>query len=133
MKTIRLYCKTCNAKLTDDLTEESSTTLRFEDGVDMIAKNKFSITNHENIGKEIVIAIDAYCLKNHKSCNRFSGCCGSSGLDGMNKTCLNGHEVATEVSDCCTTHYIKINLDKVTIKEKINDYEYKKNFTEFNS
>ena len=126
MKTIRLYCKTCNAKLTDDLTEESSTTLRFEDGVDMIAKNKFSITNHENIGKEIVIAIDAYFLKNHKNCNRFSGCCGSSGLDGMNKTCVNGHEVATEVSDCWTPHYMKINLDKVTSKEKITDYEYKK-------
>ncbi len=123
MKTIRLYCKTCNAKLTDDLTEVGLTTLRFEDGVDMIAKNKFSI-NHEN--KELVIAIDDYEFKNHRHVSRFNGCCGSSGLDGMNKTCINGHEVATEVSDCWTPHYILINLNKVIVKEKINDYEYKK-------
>ena len=74
MKTIRLYCKTCNAKLTDDLTEMSSTALRFEDGVDMIVKNKFSITNLENRDKEIVIAIDAYYFKNHNSKCELTAC-----------------------------------------------------------
>ncbi|MEO7976632.1 hypothetical protein [Flavobacterium sp.] len=124
MKTIKLYCKVCNVKLTDQLEEIHESALVFNDGETVIAKNKFSI-HTENGSKEIVVAIDTYFLENHTDRLRFTGCCGSSGLDSMNKTCMNGHEVATEVSDCYTPHYISFNLKKVIIKEVTDDYNLK--------
>jgi hypothetical protein len=105
MKTIKLYCKICKVKLTDALEEIHESALTFNDGEPAIAKDKFSV-HTENGSKEILVAIESYFLENHKDLRRFTGCCGSSGLDGMNKTCINGHEVATEVSDCYTPHYI---------------------------
>jgi len=126
MKTIKMYCKACNVKLTDELEEIHESLLNFNNyGETAIDKGKFSV-HTENGNKELIIAIDPYFLKNHKDMGRFTGCCGSSGLDGMNKTCLNGHEVATEVSDCCTPHYIGFNLKKVIIKEVTDDYNLKK-------
>jgi len=124
MKTIKLYCKVCNVKLTDHLEEIHESALVFNDGEAAIAKDKFSV-HTENGNKEIVVAIDSYFLENHKDTLRFTGCCGSSGSDGMNKTCANGHEVATEVSDCYTPHYIGFNLKKVIIKEVTDDYNLK--------
>ena len=122
MKTIKMYCKTCNVKLTDELKEIHESLLNFNAyGESAIAKNKFSV-HTENGSKELIVAIDIYFLKNHKDRLRFTGCCGSSGSDGMNKTCVNGHEVATEVSDCYTPHYIGFNLKKVIIKEVKDDY-----------
>lgn len=122
MKTIRIYCKKCNEKLTDDLYEIDSNKLRFEDRVSAIDSGKFSIWKNMNDVKELIVAIEHYKLINHKDFRRFAGCCGSSGIDGMNKTCKNGHEVATEVSDCWTSHAIFFNLDKVIVKEIIDDY-----------
>jgi len=124
MKTIKIYCKTCNVKLTDELEEIHESTLAFNDGKAAIAKDKFSV-HTENGNKELIVAIDSYFLKDHKDIGRFTGCCGSSGLDGMNKTCINGHEVATEVSDCYTPHYIGFNLKKVIIKEVKDNYNLK--------
>ena len=124
MRTIRIYCKICKSKLTDELSEVNEDLLKLYDNVDAIEKNKFSIMT-ENDKKELLVAIGLYYLKNHKFISRFNGCCGSSGLDGMNKTCENGHEVATEVSDCWTPHYISFNLDKIVVKEFINDYKVK--------
>ena len=123
MKTIKIYCKICKVKLTEELEEINEDTLQFNDvGKALIAKDKFSF-HTENGHKEVLVAIDAYFLKNHKDLMRFTGCCGSSGLDGMNKTCVNGHEVATEVSDCYTPHYITFNLKKVIIKEITANYK----------
>lgn len=125
MKTIKIYCKICNVKLTDKLEEIDESTLNFnDDGKPAIAKDKFSV-HTENGKKELIVAIDTYFLKDHKDRMRFTGCCGSSGFDGMNKTCINGHEVATEVSDCYTPHYIGFDLKNVIIKEVIDDYNLK--------
>ncbi|WP_312078284.1 hypothetical protein [Chryseobacterium sp.] len=38
-------------------------------------------------------------------------------LEELNKLCKNGHEVATEISDCCTSIYLHFSLDHVVIKE----------------
>ena len=96
--------------------------LRFEDGVCAIDSGKFSIWENMDNSKELIVAVEDYNLINHKDSRRFTGCCGSSGIDGMNKTCKNGHEVATEISDCYTPHYIGFNLKKVIIKEVTDDY-----------
>ncbi len=110
--------------MTEDLLEVKEDTLKLYDNTDAIEKNKFSILT-ENEVKELVVALGDYHLKNHKYVSRFQGCCGSSGLDGMNKTCGNGHEVATEVSDCWTPHYIGFNLEKIIIKEVSDPYNIK--------
>ncbi|SEN93626.1 hypothetical protein SAMN05444671_2495 [Flavobacterium sp. CF108] len=122
MKTIRIYCKKCKEQLTQNLVETESKHLRFEDGTRAINSGKFSIYENENNVKEVIVAIEDYELRNHKDLRRFTGCCGSSGTDGMNKTCKNGHEVATEVSDCWTPHYINFDLNNIIIKEVIDDY-----------
>lgn len=45
----------------------------------------------------------------HDDPRRVSGCCGPSGIDGVNTLCANGHEVATESSDCWTgPHYVEL-------------------------
>ena len=123
MKTIRIYCKKCKEQLTQNLVEIDSKHLRFEDGVKAIGSGKFSICKDEICNtKGLIAALENYELKNHKDLRRFTGCCGSSGSDGMNKTCKNGHEVATEVSDCWTAHYINFNLNNIIIKQVIDDY-----------
>lgn len=63
-------------------------------------------------------------MKNHPETRRFQGCCGSSGAGGLNKVCANGHEVATEFSDCYMPHYIVFDRESVVIKQKMNDYDY---------
>ncbi|WP_136666541.1 hypothetical protein [Flavobacterium sp. H122] len=126
MRTIKMHCKKCNVKLTAEFYEVYKSELRFDDGTNMIEKNKFSVYFNEFTNKkELVIAIDDYYFKNHKDSRRFTGCCGSSGIDGMNKVCANGHEIATEFSDCYMPHYISVNLENVLIKEVSNAYEIK--------
>lgn len=122
MRTIKIYCKVCNLKLTDELIEVGQDSLRHDDGISAIEENKFSVITEDFKKKELIVKINDYYLKNHKNRNRFSGCCGSAGLDGMNKTCQNGHEVATEMSDCYMPHYIVFDLDKIVIKGKKDDY-----------
>ena len=124
MKTIRIYCKKCHLNLTDNLVEVDEKNIREEDNVEAINKNSFSVTT-ANGRKQLIVALDGYYLINHPDQNRFHGCCGSSGSDGLNKLCANGHEVATEVSDCWLPHYIEFDLDKVIVKEIISDYNYK--------
>src|SRR5262249_40013798 len=40
----------------------------------------------------------------HPDPRRRNGCCGMDGCDGMNLVCPEGHEVATERSDCWMAH-----------------------------
>jgi hypothetical protein len=123
---IKIYCKECGSKLTDELTAIPESLLCWEDGQAIMPKNNFSFFYNKMSGTDsIMVAIDQYHLKDHPDQSRFYGCCGSSGLDGLNKLCVNGHEVATEVSDCFTNHYIDFDNNKVVVKEKIDDYTYK--------
>lgn len=126
MRTIKMYCKKCGIQLTDTLQEVTTSVLRFEDNVPMIGPNQFSVYMNEfTHEKEIVIAIEEYYFKKHTDSKRFSGCCGSSGIDGMNLLCPNGHEVATEFSDCYMPHYISVTIENVLIKDFTDTYEVK--------
>lgn len=124
MKTVRVYCKKCNHKLTENLFEVDEKSIRDEDNENAIDKNSFSLIT-DNDQKQFIVALDDYHLVNHPDRKRFQGCCGSSGSDGLNKLCANGHEVAKEISDCWLSHYIEFDLDKVIVKEIISDYGYK--------
>jgi len=123
MRTIRIYCKNCNSKLTDNLIEVEEKNVRDEENVDAISKNSFALINF-NAKKQFIVALDGYHLVNHPDTNRFHGCCGSSTFE-FNKLCNNGHEVAKEISDCWLPHYIEFDLDKIIAKEIISDHEFK--------
>ncbi|WP_163394242.1 hypothetical protein [Flavobacterium limi] len=124
MRTIKIYCKECEKELTHELTE---TNIFWTNGLEFMLDNQFSILLKENENtKSVIVPIANYYLKDHSDKSRFQGCCGSSGLDGLNKLCLNGHEVATEFSDCWTDEYIEFDNNKVIIKEKDTDNNFKK-------
>lgn len=125
MRTIKIYCKTCGISLTEPLVELNEKDLRLEDATNALQSGLFSIMTEDD-KKQLVISLDEGYIFNHPDHNRFQGCCGSSGADGLNKLCSNGHEVATEFSDCYMPHYIAFDTDKIMIKEKISDYDYRK-------
>ena len=117
MRTIKMYCKKCNVKLTEELKEMDYHTVTFPDEANAIPHGRF--TQYEYNSKiSILISREEHFMKNHANPGRFSGCCGSDGSNGMNKLCVNGHEVATEVSDCYTSYYIRMHLKNVVVKEK---------------
>jgi len=126
MKTIKIYCKECEIELTHELIEIPEADLCYEDYEDMMAENNFCyVVEPQSKIEFLLTAVTRHKLKDHSDSRKFSGCCGSSGANGLNKLCLNCHEVATEISDCWTSHYIKFDIDKVIIKEKINDYNFR--------
>lgn len=117
MKTIKLYCKTCGAPLTGALQEKKSNNVRVGDGENALEKGSFCMMLWENNKEELIVSIKENILKDHHEQRRFQGCCGSDGGSGLNKLCANGHEVATEFSDCYMPHYIAIDIDRVTVKQ----------------
>src|SRR6185437_11675654 len=57
-------------------------------------------------GRILVNAESLIHTEFHPDSGRHNGCCGRDGLDGPNRVCANGHEIATEVSDCWTLHAV---------------------------
>jgi len=119
MRAIKIYCKECEIELTSELIEISEKDLCWEDSKDIMPKNSFSIlVNKQTNNKSLLVGLYDYNLKDHPDKTRFYGCCGSDGSHGLNKLCLNDHEVATEVSDCWTGCYIEFDINKVTVKDE---------------
>jgi len=125
MKTIKLYCKKCNVALTNDLSEISNSEIEWKEEGNSIPENHY-INSVDNGREKISVTIDTYLLKDNPI-NRNFGCCGNSNEESYNKTCVNGHEVATRIDDCFTGYYIEFDLKKIIIKEKNKDgYPYAK-------
>ena len=61
-------------------------------------------------GGPIVNLADMVGVKRHPD-RWFDGCCGALGASGPNLLCANGHEVATEVSDCTTLNGVWLVVD----------------------
>ncbi|PIF44375.1 hypothetical protein CLU96_1340 [Chryseobacterium sp. 52] len=116
MKNIQLLCKSCSIKLTEVLHVVSESKIKWEYEQDILGEKEAVISMHLDT-MYILTNLDDEELINHPDCNRFSGCCGSSGSNGVNRLCKNGHEVATETSDCCTSLYLSFSSDHVIIKE----------------
>ncbi|WP_228461082.1 hypothetical protein [Chryseobacterium defluvii] len=116
MEKIQLLCKKCAAELSEVLSIVPETRIVWIDERDILKDGQcaFSINNNKKV---VLTNLRDERLINHSELVRFSGCCGSSGSDGMNKLCKNGHEVATEFSDCWISRYLEFSLDHVTIKE----------------
>lgn len=115
MNTIIIYCKKCNKRITDELVEMDRSEIIFPDFADAIPEGRFTIFKDADFLNLLVNKNQPF-LKDHTDTNRFSGCCGSSGIYGMNKVCINNHEVATEFSDCYTSYYLSVSLKNTIIK-----------------
>ncbi|MDI9312362.1 MAG: hypothetical protein QM535_19285 [Limnohabitans sp.] len=115
MRTIIIYCKKCNKRITDELVEIDKSEITFPDFTDAIPEGRFTIFKERDI-LSLLVNKNQPLLKDHTDSHRFTGCCGSSGIYGMNKVCANTHEVATEISDCCTSHYLSVSLKNTIVK-----------------
>lgn len=107
------------------LAEIQEESLRPGDRQDALEVGQFSLFTNIPVAPQLIISLKEGELANHHDKKRFQGCCGSDGTNGLNKVCINGHEVATEFSDCYMPHYIAFDTDKVTVKEKISDYDFR--------
>ena len=119
MRTIKIYCRKCKIRLTEELLEMEEEKITFPDCEEAIPEGRFVFQTDSQV-LSILINRNQELLKNHLNPYRVHGCCGSDGTNGYNKLCLNNHEVATEFSDCYTSYYIEISL-KNTIVKSIND------------
>ena len=73
-------------------------------------------TSSEN--KIIINKADLINTSNHPDDSRLCGCCGLAGTDGLNKICKNGHEIATEISDCWLPHSVIFEPDLIIMADK---------------
>lgn len=115
---MRLICKTCKIEITDELVELKDLSLVNEnEGEDYIPTGYFIIGDGKydiNAENKVIINIkDLINSKLHSDRTRLYGCCGIDGLDGINRVCVNNHEIGTESSDCWMAHYIAFEPDFV--------------------
>ncbi len=115
-----ITCKSCGIQLTRDLhVLENLTLLNENDEQDFIPAGYYFVSDgayyKNSEGKMIVNLGDVIQLGNHPDLSRRQGCCGMDGLDGINKICLNGHEVATERSDCWMAHAVIFETELITL------------------
>lgn len=111
-------CKNCSVTLTNNLIELKDKSLINEnDGEDYIPEGFYIIGNedyHSIMKDRIVINIkDLINSTNHWDRKRLNGCCGLDGTDGINKICINNHEICTEKSDCWMAHFVIFEPDLV--------------------
>lgn len=43
------------------------------------------------------------------------GCCGPTGMDGINTVCRRGHDIGTRIADCFTSHFIDLDPHLVSL------------------
>ncbi|WP_419392793.1 hypothetical protein [Cytobacillus praedii] len=116
---MKLICEICKIEISKEVTKlENLIFLNENEGQDYIPQG-FYIGNDGKAGIElkgsIIINIKDLINSNlHPNESRLNGCCGYDGLDGMNRVCLNNHEIGTENSDCWMPHFVALNPDLVT-------------------
>ncbi|MES2775341.1 MAG: hypothetical protein V4722_14295 [Bacteroidota bacterium] len=115
-----IYCKKCGLPLTKNLEHYTGTSFGEADRQPFIQPGFYTISDGDYFtqseGKTIINAEDLINVMNHTDKSRLIGCCGLDGLDGPNKICKNGHEVATEKSDCWMPRAIIFEEEKIIKK-----------------
>ncbi|MEQ1734407.1 MAG: hypothetical protein ABL940_12095 [Bacteroidia bacterium] len=117
-----IKCKKCNESLSQELKLiENEATLCNKDGENVVPKGyywigsaRFAFTDITN--KIVINTKDLRNYKPHTDDSKLSGCCGYSGIDGINLMCKNGHEIATLRCDCWMPHtvFFETNLIQQT-------------------
>ncbi|PWA12453.1 hypothetical protein DCC39_05405 [Pueribacillus theae] len=110
---MKIICRKCNVEISKQVKELDDLSLLNEnDGKDYIPEGFFIVDkDEENIGTKGNIIINLKDLINsnyHPDESRLNGCCGNDGLDGLNRVCVNNHEIGTENSDCWMPHFIAL-------------------------
>ena len=106
---MKVICQKCNVEISKRVTELDDLSLLNEnDGEAYIPEGFFWVDNGDvDIRTKGTIIINLNDLINsnyHPDPSRLNGCCGYDGLDGINRICVNNHEIGTEISDCWTPH-----------------------------
>lgn len=116
---MKLICKTCKTIISKEVVELKDLKLLNDiDGKDYIPEGFFIVGSQEEYPSKkglIIINIkDLINSKHHSDESRLNGCCGQDGQDGMNRICVNNHEIGTENSDCWMAHFIGLDPEYVT-------------------
>jgi len=116
---MKFFCSNCNVLLADSLEEVNSPIEwpEFEPGQDihLVGKGFFRISDGDEwLGQEGDYILNRSNLENIvENKNWHMGCCGSDGSEGINISCTNGHDIATEISECYLTKYIILAKEAV--------------------
>lgn len=115
---MKLFCRTCQLEISKEVNPMPDLNqLSFDDGRDYIPEGFYLIDDnkmHLDLKDAIIINLkDLVNSKRHSNSSRLNGCCGMDGLDGMNRVCLNNHEIGTEKSDCWMSHFVALNPEMV--------------------
>jgi hypothetical protein len=116
-----LRCATCGVDLTRTVAPlVCPGALNITDGEPIIPVGccQLSTGDYYPAGEWIVNLSDLVNTALHPELRRRNGCCGLDGCDGMNRVCVNGHEVGTERSDCWWAHGIHFNPDCVIVTDR---------------
>ena len=109
---ILFKCATCGLPVTGPVRLlDEVPDLPSEDGVDLLPVGCCWRDDRpgKSCGRFLLNLRDMVNTRYHDDGRRTSGCCGPSGIDGVNRVCANGHEVATESSDCWTgPHHVEL-------------------------
>jgi hypothetical protein len=105
-------CRACALPLTPRLrllTDRSA--LNGQDGEPYLPRGTFTVSEGDfgPAGEFVVHLDDLVEVEYHPDPRRHNGCCGLDGCDGMNRICREGHEVATECSDCWMAHGARLD------------------------
>lgn len=108
----------------DDKAQETTPSVP-EGMIIIFDEDKFNFTylpNDENPSKKLVSTKGAIAVNPKDiyesvliSCGIDNGCCGSDGMDGLNRKCKCGNILGTEWSDCWTQAEIRFEPLKVDI------------------
>ena len=115
---MKLTCHTCRVEISRELTElKDLKLLNTDDGQDYIPEGYYLIDDQTaDLELDSAIVVNIKDLINsgyHSNPSRLNGCCGNDGLDGMNRVCINNHEIGTEKTDCWMFHFVSLNPDRV--------------------
>ena len=107
-----LICRECGVTLSRPLVwlvDESR--IQHEDGEEIVPMGTLwqSDGDYYPAGEWVIHRDDLINCQLHHEKGRLQGCCGLDGCDGPNRLCENGHEVATERSDCWWAHGVHLN------------------------
>lgn len=115
---MKLICSTCKVEVSKEVSELHDTSLlNHDDAQEYIPEGYYMIDDnkmHLDLRDAIIINLkDLVHSKRHSNRSRLNGCCGMDGLDGMNRVCLNDHEIGTEKSDCWMSHFVALDPEMV--------------------
>ena len=127
---MRIKCKKCDIELTDHLVEVPGIGQLSEiDNNDFINRGQFFVSDGQYYAateNQVIINIqDLKNSRNHTDPSRLNGCCGLDGTDGLNKLCMNGHEIGTEKSDCWMAHALIFENDKIRVDHEETDAQHR--------